>query len=150
MLSMVQEQQKNYSLSMTLILGRHSKNQFLKMWLKLCTLETSYLNIWQPLKMRRTIFGTLLGKKNFPKVVASSSIWICVLVSVTALDVYDKRFLLKCSYEYTPSDDNQLVLLNVESRAHILHAFVNNEYVGKYEFCNWCVYTIFVCLTTFS
>jgi hypothetical protein len=47
--------------------------------------------------------------------------------------VYDKRNLLKCSYEYTPSEDNQLVLLNVESRAHILHAFVNNEYVGKYE-----------------
>ncbi|PUZ65878.1 hypothetical protein GQ55_3G260700 [Panicum hallii var. hallii] len=34
-------------------------------------------------------------------------------------------------YEYTPSEDNQLVLLNVESRAHILHAFVNNEYVGR-------------------
>ncbi|KAG2619117.1 hypothetical protein PVAP13_3NG140813 [Panicum virgatum] len=34
-------------------------------------------------------------------------------------------------YEYTPSDDNQLVLLNVESRAHMLHAFVNNEYVGR-------------------
>uniref|UniRef100_K3Z3X6 Beta-galactosidase n=1 Tax=Setaria italica TaxID=4555 RepID=K3Z3X6_SETIT len=34
-------------------------------------------------------------------------------------------------YEYTPSDDGQLVLINVESRAHILHAFVNNAYVGK-------------------
>ncbi|XP_020398852.1 beta-galactosidase 7 isoform X1 [Zea mays] len=34
-------------------------------------------------------------------------------------------------YEYTPSDDGQLVLINVESRAHILHAFVNNAYVGR-------------------
>ncbi|CAN6337527.1 unnamed protein product [Urochloa humidicola] len=34
-------------------------------------------------------------------------------------------------YEYTPSEDGQLVLINVESRAHILHAFVNNEYVGR-------------------
>ncbi|XP_062179260.1 beta-galactosidase 7-like [Phragmites australis] len=34
-------------------------------------------------------------------------------------------------YVYTPSDDDQLVLLNVESRAHILHAFVNNEYLGS-------------------
>ncbi|TVU19482.1 hypothetical protein EJB05_35633 [Eragrostis curvula] len=33
-------------------------------------------------------------------------------------------------YEYSPSDDGQLVLLNVESRAHVVHAFVNNEYVG--------------------
>ncbi|KAF6984828.1 hypothetical protein CFC21_002778 [Triticum aestivum] len=35
------------------------------------------------------------------------------------------------SYEYRPSDDGQLVLLNVESRAHVLHAFVNTEYVGS-------------------
>ncbi|KAF6996019.1 hypothetical protein CFC21_012421 [Triticum aestivum] len=34
------------------------------------------------------------------------------------------------SYEYRPSDDGQLVLLNAESRAHVLHAFVNTEYVG--------------------
>ncbi|KAJ1254836.1 hypothetical protein BS78_K319500 [Paspalum vaginatum] len=34
-------------------------------------------------------------------------------------------------YEYTPSDDGQLVQINVESRAHILHAFVNNAYVGR-------------------
>ncbi|KAF8719687.1 hypothetical protein HU200_024431 [Digitaria exilis] len=34
-------------------------------------------------------------------------------------------------YEYTPSDDGQPVLINVESRAHILHAFVNNAYVGR-------------------
>ncbi|CAN6355088.1 unnamed protein product [Urochloa humidicola] len=34
-------------------------------------------------------------------------------------------------YEYTPSEDGQLVLINVESRAHILHAFVNNAYVGR-------------------
>uniref|UniRef100_A0A0A9HT53 Beta-galactosidase galactose-binding domain-containing protein n=1 Tax=Arundo donax TaxID=35708 RepID=A0A0A9HT53_ARUDO len=33
-------------------------------------------------------------------------------------------------YEYTPSDDGQFVLLDVKSRAHVLHAFVNNEYVG--------------------
>ncbi|KAJ1263033.1 hypothetical protein BS78_09G153500 [Paspalum vaginatum] len=33
--------------------------------------------------------------------------------------------------EYTPSDDGQLVRINVESRAHILHAFVNNAYVGR-------------------
>ncbi|KAK1697951.1 hypothetical protein QYE76_014648 [Lolium multiflorum] len=35
------------------------------------------------------------------------------------------------SYEYRQSDDSQLVLLNVESRAHILHAFVNREFVGS-------------------
>ncbi|CAM0955403.1 unnamed protein product [Alopecurus aequalis] len=35
------------------------------------------------------------------------------------------------SYEYRKSDDGQLVLLNVESRAHILHAFVNSEFVGS-------------------
>ncbi|KAF6990304.1 hypothetical protein CFC21_007509 [Triticum aestivum] len=35
------------------------------------------------------------------------------------------------SYEYRPSDDGQLVLLNVESRAHVLHAFVNTEYIGS-------------------
>ncbi|CAL5095085.1 unnamed protein product [Urochloa decumbens] len=34
-------------------------------------------------------------------------------------------------YEHTPSEDGQLVLLNVESRAHILHAFVNNAYIGR-------------------
>ncbi|TVU19483.1 hypothetical protein EJB05_35634, partial [Eragrostis curvula] len=34
------------------------------------------------------------------------------------------------SHEYRPSGDGQLVLLKVESRAHILHAFVNNEYIG--------------------
>ncbi|KAF8779430.1 hypothetical protein HU200_002700 [Digitaria exilis] len=34
-------------------------------------------------------------------------------------------------YEYTPSDDGQPVLINAESRAHILHAFVNNAYVGR-------------------
>ncbi|KQK06119.2 beta-galactosidase 7 isoform X2 [Brachypodium distachyon] len=35
------------------------------------------------------------------------------------------------SYEYRPSDDSHLVLLNVESQAHILHAFVNGEFVGS-------------------
>ena len=39
---------------------------------------------------------------------------------------------LKCSYEYRQSGDGQLILLNVESRAHILHAFVNSEFVGQY------------------
>ncbi|WVZ98708.1 hypothetical protein U9M48_044108 [Paspalum notatum var. saurae] len=34
-------------------------------------------------------------------------------------------------YEYTPSDDGQPVQINFESRAHILHAFVNNAYVGR-------------------
>ncbi|CAN6341933.1 unnamed protein product [Urochloa humidicola] len=35
------------------------------------------------------------------------------------------------SHEYRPTGDGQLVLLNVESRAHIVHAFVNNQYVGS-------------------
>ncbi|CAL4908342.1 unnamed protein product [Urochloa decumbens] len=34
-------------------------------------------------------------------------------------------------YAHTPSEDGQLVLINVESRAHILHAFVNNAYIGR-------------------
>ncbi|PVH62351.1 hypothetical protein PAHAL_3G271000 [Panicum hallii] len=34
------------------------------------------------------------------------------------------------SYDYRPIGDGQLVLLNVESRAHIVHAFVNNQHVG--------------------
>ncbi|KAM0860764.1 hypothetical protein ACQ4PT_046326 [Festuca glaucescens] len=34
------------------------------------------------------------------------------------------------SYEYKQSDDGQHVLLNVESGAHILHAFVNSAFVG--------------------
>ncbi|KAL6619204.1 hypothetical protein ACP70R_034343 [Stipagrostis hirtigluma subsp. patula] len=33
-------------------------------------------------------------------------------------------------YDYTPSDAGQPVLLNVESRGHILHAYVNNEYAA--------------------
>ncbi|KAF8719688.1 hypothetical protein HU200_024432 [Digitaria exilis] len=35
------------------------------------------------------------------------------------------------SHEYRSSGDGQLVLLNVESRAHIVHAFVNNQYIGS-------------------
>ncbi|CAL4908341.1 unnamed protein product [Urochloa decumbens] len=35
------------------------------------------------------------------------------------------------SHEYRPTGDGQLVLLNVESRAHIVHAFVNSQYVGS-------------------
>uniref|UniRef100_A0ACD5T929 Uncharacterized protein n=1 Tax=Avena sativa TaxID=4498 RepID=A0ACD5T929_AVESA len=35
------------------------------------------------------------------------------------------------SYEYKQIDDDHLVLLNVESRAHILHAFVNSVLVGS-------------------
>jgi hypothetical protein len=42
------------------------------------------------------------------------------------------KYPLKCSYEYKPSDDDQIVLLNVESQAHLVHAFVNNESVGRY------------------
>ncbi|KAL6848583.1 hypothetical protein ACP4OV_021609 [Aristida adscensionis] len=34
------------------------------------------------------------------------------------------------NYQYKPNG-GQLVLLNVESRAHILHAFINNEYAGS-------------------
>ncbi|RCV17602.1 hypothetical protein SETIT_3G233400v2 [Setaria italica] len=35
------------------------------------------------------------------------------------------------SHEYRPIGDGQPVLLNVESRAHIVHAFVNKQYVGS-------------------
>ncbi|OEL22172.1 Beta-galactosidase 7 [Dichanthelium oligosanthes] len=37
------------------------------------------------------------------------------------------------SHEYRPIGDGQLVLLNVESRAHIVHAFLNNQYVALYK-----------------
>ncbi|RLN28712.1 beta-galactosidase 7-like [Panicum miliaceum] len=35
------------------------------------------------------------------------------------------------SHDYRAIGDGQLVVLNVESRAHIVHAFVNNQYVGS-------------------
>lgn len=35
------------------------------------------------------------------------------------------------SHDYRAIGDDQLVLLNVESRAHMVHAFVNNQYVGS-------------------
>jgi hypothetical protein len=46
--------------------------------------------------------------------------------------MYDMGNSLKRSYDYRPIGDGQLVLLNVESRAHIVHAFVNNQHVGQY------------------
>ena len=37
--------------------------------------------------------------------------------------------MIKCSYNFA-SDDDQLVLW-VNSTAHVLHAFVNDEFVGE-------------------
>lgn len=78
--------------------------------------------------MRQIISGTLPGKKDPPQVLLFIiRILLIYLISITILTI-----LLKCSYEYRPSDDSHLVLLNVESQAHILHAFVNGEFVGQY------------------